>query len=75
MYELNRGTKVYKGDRGYLPGQFYVHAVCYMIFTVIRRLELRKLKNVVNEIDANAFVFANTIKEASGGVIKRRHIH
>jgi uncharacterized membrane-anchored protein YitT (DUF2179 family) len=42
---------------------------------VITRLELRKLKNLVNEIDKNAFVFANTIKEASGGIIKRRNLH
>jgi uncharacterized membrane-anchored protein YitT (DUF2179 family) len=42
---------------------------------VITRLELRKLKNLVNEIDEKAFVFANSIKEASGGVIKRRDLH
>jgi hypothetical protein len=29
----------------------------------------------VYEADPKAFVFANTIKEASGGVLKRRHTH
>jgi uncharacterized membrane-anchored protein YitT (DUF2179 family) len=38
-------------------------------------LELRKLKNLVGETDPYAFVFANTIKEASGGIITRRHAH
>ncbi len=45
------------------------------LFTVITRLELRKLKTLVYNVDPNAFVFANTIKEASGGVIKRRNHH
>jgi uncharacterized membrane-anchored protein YitT (DUF2179 family)/predicted metal-dependent HD superfamily phosphohydrolase len=72
--ELGRGITVYKGQRGYLPGRFEVYSDCDIIFTVISRLELRKLSNLVNEIDPNAFVFAHVIKEASGGIIKRRHI-
>jgi uncharacterized membrane-anchored protein YitT (DUF2179 family) len=72
--ELGRGITIYKGQRGYLPGRFEVYSDCDIIFTVISRLELRKLNNLVNEIDPNAFVFANVIKEASGGIIKRRHI-
>ncbi|HLK29603.1 MAG TPA: YitT family protein [Puia sp.] len=73
--ELRRGITVYKGERGYLPGKFEVHSDVDIIFTIITRLEMRKLKNLVNDIDPNAFVFASTIKEASGGIIKRRHIH
>jgi uncharacterized membrane-anchored protein YitT (DUF2179 family) len=42
---------------------------------VITRLEMRKLKNLVYDVDPKAFVFANTIKEASGGIIKRRQHH
>ncbi len=73
--ELGRGITIYKGERGYLPGKFEVHDDCDIIFTIITRLEMRKLKNMVTEVDPNAFVFASTIKEASGGVIKRRHLH
>jgi uncharacterized membrane-anchored protein YitT (DUF2179 family) len=73
--ELGRGITVYKGQRGFLPGKFEISSECDIIFTVITRLELRRLKNLVNSIDSNAFVFANTIKEASGGIMKRRHIH
>ncbi|MES2371178.1 MAG: YitT family protein [Bacteroidota bacterium] len=73
--ELGRGITVYKGERGYLPGKFDVHDDCDIIFTIITRLELRKLKNMVTEVDPNAFVFASTIKETSGGIIKRRHVH
>ena len=73
--ELGRGITVYKGERGFLPGQFEISNNCDIIFTIITRLELRKLKNLVQEIDPKAFVFANTIKDASGGIIKRRHVH
>jgi len=73
--ELGRGITVYKGQRGFLPGKFEISNDCDIIFTVITRLEMRKLKNLVYESDPKAFVFANTIKEASGGIIKRRHVH
>lgn len=73
--ELGRGITVYKGERGFLPGHFETSAECDIIFTVVTRLELRRLKNLVHETDPKAFVFANTIKEASGGIIKRRHVH
>jgi uncharacterized membrane-anchored protein YitT (DUF2179 family) len=73
--KLGRGITVYKGERGFLPGKYDVSAECDIIFTVITRLELRKLKNLVYDVDPKAFVFANTIKEASGGIIKWRHSH
>jgi uncharacterized membrane-anchored protein YitT (DUF2179 family) len=73
--ELGRGITIYKGERGFLPGRFDVSSDVDIIFTVISRLELRKLKNLVSQIDPNAFVFASTIKEASGGIMKKRHIH
>ena len=72
---LGRGITVYKGERGFLPGNFEVSTDCDIIFTVITRLELRKLHNLVHNVDPQAFIFANTIKEASGGIIKRRHKH
>ncbi len=73
--ELSRGITVYKGERGFLPGQFETHTDCDIIFTVVTRLELRKLKNVVHEIDPKAFVFASPVKEASGGILRRRLVH
>ncbi|MFM8438412.1 MAG: YitT family protein [Candidatus Kapaibacterium sp.] len=72
---LGRGITVYKGERGYLPGSFHVRTECDIIFTVITRLELRKLKNLIAEIDPQAFVFASAIRDASGGVLARKHRH
>lgn len=73
--EFGRGITIYKGERGFLPGSFEVSEDCDIIFTVITRLELRKLTNVVSDIDGRAFIFANTIREASGGVLKKIHHH
>lgn len=42
---------------------------------LILKLELRRLKNLVYQSDPKAFVFANTIKEASGGIVKKLHKH
>jgi uncharacterized membrane-anchored protein YitT (DUF2179 family) len=68
---LGRGITIYKVERGYLPGKFEEHSPCDLIFTVITRLELRRLKNLVHEINPKAFVFVNSIKETAGGILKR----
>jgi uncharacterized membrane-anchored protein YitT (DUF2179 family) len=73
--KLGRGISVYKGERGFLPGKYDISNDCDIIFTVITRLEVRKLKNLVYEVDPNAFLFVNTIKDASGGVLKKRKLH
>lgn len=72
---LGRAITVYKGQRGFLPGNFDVSADVDIIFAVITRMEMRKLKNLVYDIDPKAFVFASTIKDAAGGILRRRHAH
>lgn len=75
VLQLGRGITVYKGRRGYLKHAFEVSQDCDIVFTVITRLEVRRLKNVVHDIDPNAFVFTHTIKEAAGGILKRHVSH
>ncbi|MCG2613278.1 YitT family protein [Terrimonas sp. NA20] len=70
--KLGRGITIYKGERGFLPGKYEISSDCDIIFTIITRLEFRKLKNLVYDIDPKAFIFTNEIKDASGGIIKRR---
>jgi len=43
-----------------------------IVFTVITRLELSKLKREVDKIDPGAFIIMNSILDAQGGVIKKR---
>jgi uncharacterized membrane-anchored protein YitT (DUF2179 family) len=73
--EMGRGITIYKGERGYLKDSYEVKHDCDIVFTVITRLEVRRLKNVVYTLDPKAFVFTHSIKEAAGGVLKRHVNH
>ncbi len=73
VLEMGRGITVYKGERGFMKDSFEVSQDCDIVFTVITRLEVRRLRNVVHNIDPKAFVFTHSIKEAAGGVLKKSH--
>ena len=75
VMDLGRGITIYKGERGFLKDSFDVSHPVDIIFTVVTRLEVRRLKNIVYSIDPKAFMFTGTIKEASGGVLKKRARH
>jgi uncharacterized membrane-anchored protein YitT (DUF2179 family) len=62
---LGRGVTVYKG-RGGLTG-----AEQDILFCVVTRLEIGKVKNVAVEIDETAFIVVHPLADAEGGVIKR----
>jgi uncharacterized membrane-anchored protein YitT (DUF2179 family) len=68
---LGRGITVYKGERGFMKDSFEVSADCDIVFTVVTRLEVRKLRKLVAGIDSKAFVFTHTINESSGGILKK----
>ena len=70
--ELGKGITVYKGERGYLPGSFDVKQDCEIIVTIVTRLEVHQLQSAIIEIDPKAFVFVESIKEASGGILKAK---
>lgn len=72
---LGRGITVYKGERGFLKESFDVSQPVDIVFTVVTRLELRRLNKIVRGIDPKAFVFTSVIKEAAGGVLKARARH
>ncbi|MBZ0098127.1 MAG: YitT family protein, partial [Taibaiella sp.] len=75
VLKMGRGITIYKGERGFMKDSYEVSHECDIVFTVITRLEVRKLKNVVHQIDPHAFVFTHTIKETAGGVLKRKVTH
>ena len=68
--ESGKGITVYKGERGYLPGSFDIKTDCEIIVTIVTRLEIRGIEEGVKQIDPNAFVYVQSIKEASGGILK-----
>ncbi len=70
--ELGKGITVYKGERGYLPGSFDVKSDCEIIVTIVTRLEINQIQDSIMEIDSKAFIYIQSINEASGGILKEK---
>ena len=69
MARLGRGVTVLHGEGGYTKERKDV------LYCVITRLEMAKLKSIVDEIDENAFVTFNDVHEVMGGQFKKKAIH
>jgi uncharacterized membrane-anchored protein YitT (DUF2179 family) len=67
---LGRGITIYNGKRGIKPDDESKNLE--ILYTVVTRLELNKLKSEVRKIDPNAFVVMNSVKDAIGGTLKKR---
>jgi len=70
--DLGKGITVYKGTRGYLPGSFDTKTDCEIIVTIITRLEIKSIEESIMKIDPRAFVYVQSIKDASGGILKAK---
>ncbi|TXN38057.1 YitT family protein [Flagellimonas hymeniacidonis] len=68
--KLGRGLTIYKASGGY--GKKGEHNEYDVIYTVVTRLEIRKLNIELNKIDENAFVVMNSINDTKGGMVKKR---
>ncbi|MBK7634413.1 MAG: YitT family protein [Saprospiraceae bacterium] len=70
--DYNKAITVYKGERGYLPDSFEISTDCDIVMTIVTRLEIHRLKKAIEEADPTAFFYVSSIKEVSGGVIKKK---
>lgn len=70
--KLGMGLTVYKAKGGY--GRHGKHNEYDVVFTVITRLEIRKLNIEISKIDPKAFVVMSKINDTRGGMIKKRAI-
>jgi uncharacterized membrane-anchored protein YitT (DUF2179 family) len=68
--ELGFGVTVYKGKQGY--GKSGETTDRDILYTIITRLELSKLKTAILKIDPQAFVVTSSVKDTKGGIIKKR---
>lgn len=66
---LSRGVTIYNG-RGGKTGR-----AMNILYCVVTRLEIGRVKNVVQEIDDAAFVVVHPLADASGGIIKKTALH
>lgn len=74
LYNLGRGVTIYKGERGYRRSDGGSNAI-NILFTVVTRLEIQRLKSEVERVDPKAFIVMHSIGEIRGGVIKKRPLH
>lgn len=77
MTKFGRGITIYKGKRSMIGKNADLEGVADMeiIFTIVTRLEIGKVKKLVNEVDENAFIYCSPISNTKGGVLKKRPLH
>ena len=71
--KLGRGVTIYAGKGGYRKRSESLKEVD-IIYTVITRLEIARLRTEINKIDSDAFIIMNSIKDIKGGLIKKRSL-
>ena len=75
--KLGRGITIYKGKRSIIGKHPDIEGVTDMdiLFTIVTKLEIGKVKKLVSEVDENAFIYYFPISNAKGGVLKKRPLH
>lgn len=66
---LGRGVTVYRGYGG-MTGEDR-----YILYCVVTRLEIGKVKSIVRAFDKHAFVVSHALADVEGGVVKRTVLH
>ncbi|MBU2701439.1 uncharacterized membrane-anchored protein YitT (DUF2179 family) [Sporomusaceae bacterium BoRhaA] len=69
MSRLGRGVTILHGEGGYSKEQKNV------LYAVISRLEISKLKDIIQEVDENGFVTISDVHDVMGGQFKKKSIH
>lgn len=70
---MGRGVTVLKGKSGY-GKKGHRETDTDILYSVITRLELQKLKTEIAKIDDEAFVVENSVNDIRGGMIKKRSL-
>jgi uncharacterized membrane-anchored protein YitT (DUF2179 family) len=69
--KLRRGVTIYLGKGGFREKGGSLKQID-IIYTVVTRLEIARLRKEIDKIDSDAFIIMNSIKDTKGGIIKRR---
>lgn len=69
--KLGRGVTILKGKSGF-GKKGHRSTDVDVIYSVITRLELQRLKTLITKIDHDAFVVENSVNDIKGGMIKKR---
>lgn len=69
--KMGRGVTILKGKSGFGKKGHRTNDID-VLFSVVTRLELQRLKTEIIKIDPDAFVVENSINDVKGGMIKKR---
>lgn len=69
---LKRAVTIYKGEKGYSKNIAHLESEIDILFTVVTKMEVTKLRNMIHSIDKQAFIVTHTVNETYGGMIKAR---
>lgn len=67
---LGHGVTTYKGESGF--GRNGETKNINILYTVVTRLELNRLKTELEKIDKSAFIIMSSIRDTKGGMVKKR---
>src|SRR5690606_14151519 len=74
-HDLHQGLTITKAEQGYGKTGFRKDNL-KIIYTVVTRLEVNRLRATVQRIDPEAFIVMSGLKDTIGGMTKkRRHKH
>lgn len=65
MGSLGRGVTVYRGHGGMTGSEQHI------LYCVVTRLEIGKVKAIVRACDENAFIVSHVLADVEGGVVKK----
>ena len=71
--KMGRGCTLYSGKKGFAKRGKPLKQTD-IVYTLITRLELSKLQTEIDKIDKDAFIVMHSIKDAKGGMIKKRQL-
>lgn len=67
--DLARGVTIYKGRRGWTDAEQDI------LYCVVTRLEIGRVRSLVEEYDPSAFVLIHPLSDVHGGVVKKSGLH
>jgi uncharacterized membrane-anchored protein YitT (DUF2179 family) len=75
--QMERGVTIYKGKRGLTGKRANEDGIndIDIIVTVITKLEMNKLRHIIDSIDPKAFLTTHAIGGVRGGMVKKRALH
>jgi len=70
LVSLGKGVTIYDGKSGYDSNKSI-----QIVYTFTTRLEVNKLKHEILQVDSEAVIIEQGIKDVKGGIIKKRPLH